>query len=138
MLTGTGHRSPPCKAVSNARSAVKVKALMIANPSMFGATTLARPNGSTPTIAVVTAVNRAPRAALFSARTDPACDMSSSLATLAIGSRPAVTGPANQPRPSGGPGGRARGRATRGPPQAHAIRLSVRVRPRRLDHDDGI
>jgi len=67
MLASSGQPSPPCTKVSSARSTVKVTALMTRNPARRGEMSLARPNGSRPTIAVITAVNRAPRAALLRA-----------------------------------------------------------------------
>ena len=81
MLTGSGQRSPPCKAVSKPRSTAKVKPLMTANPSRLGGTIAARPNGSLPTMAAMAAVNRSPRASLCSARAGSARDMDASLAS---------------------------------------------------------
>jgi hypothetical protein len=54
--------------------------VIMANPSMFGAMTRARPNGSLVTIAAITAVNRSPRRALLSARDDMATGIRLSLA----------------------------------------------------------
>jgi len=80
MLTGSGQRSPPCKAVSNPRSTAKVQLLMTANPSKLGGTIPARPNGSLRTMAAMAAVNRSPRAAACWARTGSARDMGASFA----------------------------------------------------------
>src|SRR6202034_47569 len=75
MLTGTGQRSPPCSAVSSARSRVNVQRLMTANPSRFGATTRSSPNGSLRTIAAIRAAYRSPAPTLRSALGDPASGM---------------------------------------------------------------
>jgi hypothetical protein len=80
MLTGTGQPSTPWNAMSSTRLRLKVMVLITANPSMFGAMTRARPNGSLITIAAITPVNRSPRRALRSARDDPATGMRLSLA----------------------------------------------------------
>src|SRR5579864_2194412 len=80
MLTGTGQPSTPWNAMSSTRLRLKVTVLITANPSMFGAMTRARPNGSLVTIAAITAVNRSPRRALLSARDDLATGMRLSLA----------------------------------------------------------
>src|SRR5215469_8742768 len=66
--------------MSSTRLRLKVMVLITANPSMSGAMTRARPNGSLTTIAAITAVNRSPRRALLSARDDPATGMRLSLA----------------------------------------------------------
>jgi hypothetical protein len=60
MLTGTGQRSAPCRTVSSTRSVANVPQLMSTNPTMFGATTRSRPNGSLRAIAAVRAANRSP------------------------------------------------------------------------------
>src|SRR5580658_7755603 len=75
MLTGTGQRSPPCSAVSSARSRVNVQRLMTANPSRFGATTRSKPNGSLRTTAAITAAYRSPGPALSRVLGDPASGM---------------------------------------------------------------
>jgi len=80
MLTGTGQPSPPWNAMSSTRLTLKVKVLITANPSMFGATTRAKPNGRLRTIAAITAVNRSARRVLLSACNDPATGMRLSLA----------------------------------------------------------
>src|SRR5215469_444016 len=82
MLTGSGQRSPPCRAVSNPRSRVKVKLLMTAKPNRLGGTIPARPNGSLRTIAAMAAANRSLRTALLCACTGPARDTGASLALL--------------------------------------------------------
>src|SRR5215468_1731998 len=109
MLTGSGQRSPPCRAVSNPRSSAKVKPLMTANPSRLGGTIPARPNGSLRTMAAMAAVNRSPRAALSRACTGPARGMGASLTLPGDRDRraysaPAGSGPAR--RAGWHPGGR--------------------------------
>ena|SRR6266545_6761497 len=74
MASGSGHLSPPWKAVSRARSTVNVIELMTAKPSRRPDTTRFRRSGSLPATAAITAVNRAPRSG-------PIADMTASLST---------------------------------------------------------